>query len=109
MLKIIDNFQEKQKTEEKQKLSSLEEVSDNSEAYDASQDLKLFQPKKSSTEKKISEVIGARFIIEFWKEHQAISDGSLLNMGQWLSIPAILIGLIFIILSVTKLNNVNES
>lgn len=43
-------------------------------------------------------VFGARFIIEFWKEVQAesIQNGDLLNMGQLLSIPGILIGLFFI-------------
>ena len=45
----------------------------------------------------------ARFVIEFWKEHQtdALADASL-NMGQWLSIPGILIGVVFIALSLRK-------
>lgn len=45
----------------------------------------------------------ARFIIEFWKEHQtdALADASL-NMGQWLSIPGIVIGIFFIIYALKK-------
>ncbi len=40
----------------------------------------------------------ARFFIEFIKEHQAenIADDSVLNMGQYLSIPCILLGLFFV-------------
>jgi prolipoprotein diacylglyceryl transferase len=35
-----------------------------------------------------------RFVVEFFKEYQALSpDKSLLTMGQWLSIPFVLIGL----------------
>lgn len=42
-------------------------------------------------------LFGARFIIEFWKEHQTLSDDAMLNMGQWLSIiPVILGGLIML-------------
>lgn len=37
----------------------------------------------------------ARFFVEFFKEHQALSDSSLLSMGQYLSIPLVLIGVIF--------------
>ncbi len=33
-------------------------------------------------------LFGARFIIEFWKEHQTLHDENSINMGQWLSIPA---------------------
>ena len=47
-------------------------------------------------------LFGARFIIEFFKEHQTLQDESLLNMGQWLSIPAIIIGLVFIIIAIKK-------
>ena len=45
----------------------------------------------------------ARFVIEFWKEHQtdALAEASL-NMGQWLSIPGILIGVVFIALAMRK-------
>ena len=40
----------------------------------------------------------ARFFIEFIKEHQTenIADDSFLNMGQYLSIPCILLGLFFV-------------
>ena len=37
-------------------------------------------------------LFGARFIIEFWKEHQTLSDDAALNMGQWLSIIPFVIG-----------------
>ena len=45
----------------------------------------------------------ARFVIEFWKEHQtdALADASL-NMGQWLSVPGMLIGVVFIVLALRK-------
>lgn len=48
-------------------------------------------------------MFSARFIIEFWKEHQtdALAEASL-NMGQWLSIPGILIGVVFIALAMRK-------
>ncbi len=39
-------------------------------------------------------LFGARFIIEFWKEHQTLSDDAVLNMGQWLSIIPTIIGLL---------------
>jgi phosphatidylglycerol---prolipoprotein diacylglyceryl transferase len=35
---------------------------------------------------------GARFLVEFWKEHQTLAEGSALTMGQLLSIPLFLIG-----------------
>ena len=39
----------------------------------------------------------ARFIIEFFKENQvSFEDGMSLNMGQWLSIPFVLLGLILV-------------
>lgn len=42
-------------------------------------------------------VFTARFFIEFVKENQeAFEDGMALNMGQWLSIPFVLIGLYFL-------------
>ena len=43
----------------------------------------------------------ARFFIEFIKEHQAetISEAAVLNMGQYLSIPCVLLGLFFVIRS----------
>lgn len=41
-------------------------------------------------------LFSARFIIEFWKEHQTLDGGASLNMGQWLSVPAICIGLFFV-------------
>ena len=39
----------------------------------------------------------ARLIIEFYKEHQTLADSSLLSMGQYLSIPLIVVGLYFAI------------
>ncbi len=42
-------------------------------------------------------VFGARILIELTKENQvAFEDGMTLNMGQWLSIPLVLIGMFFI-------------
>ncbi len=39
-------------------------------------------------------IFGSRFFVEFLKENQsAFEQGMTLNMGQWLSIPAVLIGL----------------
>jgi len=39
-------------------------------------------------------VFGFRFFVEFFKENQsAFESGMTLNMGQWLSIPAVLIGI----------------
>lgn len=44
---------------------------------------------------------GSRFFFEFIKENQvAFEDGLALNMGQWLSIPLVLVGIYFIIQSV---------
>jgi prolipoprotein diacylglyceryltransferase len=37
----------------------------------------------------------ARFFIEFYKEHQTLADSSSLTMGQYLSIPLVIIGLFF--------------
>jgi phosphatidylglycerol---prolipoprotein diacylglyceryl transferase len=48
-------------------------------------------------------LFGARFIIEFWKEKQTyLEDNSPLTMGQWLSIPAFLVGLLIVILALRK-------
>ena len=37
----------------------------------------------------------ARFVIEFFKEHQTLEDESVVNMGQYLSIPLIILGLYY--------------
>lgn len=49
-------------------------------------------------------VFTARFFIEFLKEHQseALAEDSLLNMGQILSIPCVIIGVYFLIKSTQK-------
>lgn len=50
----------------------------------------------------------ARFVIEFFKENQVAFEEELtLNMGQYLSIPLILIGLAFILLAKRKPTNSN--
>lgn len=42
-------------------------------------------------------IFTARFVIEFFKENQVQFESSMtLNMGQWLSIPAVLAGLFFL-------------
>jgi prolipoprotein diacylglyceryltransferase len=47
----------------------------------------------------------ARFLIEFIKENQETFEDSMsLNMGQWLSIPFVIIGLALIILKWPKKN-----
>ncbi|SHJ32269.1 prolipoprotein diacylglyceryl transferase [Aquimarina spongiae] len=44
-----------------------------------------------------------RFIIEFYKENQvAFEDAMALNMGQWLSIPFILCGLVLLVFGLRK-------
>lgn len=44
-----------------------------------------------------------RFVVEFFKENQvAFEDSMQLNMGQWLSIPFIVIGIIFMIYSTRR-------
>ena len=53
-------------------------------------------------------LFSARFIIEFWKEHQTLDGGASLNMGQWLSIPAVSIGLFFIVRALMKKSVENE-
>jgi phosphatidylglycerol---prolipoprotein diacylglyceryl transferase len=48
-------------------------------------------------------IFGTRFFIEFVKEPQvAFEQGMTLNMGQWLSIPFILLGIAIIVYSITK-------
>lgn len=45
-------------------------------------------------------IFGLRFLYEFTKENQVdFESGMSLNMGQWLSIPAVLIGLYFLVRS----------
>jgi prolipoprotein diacylglyceryltransferase len=52
-------------------------------------------------------IFTARFFIEFVKEVQVESEkGMMLNIGQWLSIPFIIIGLVFIIYSFIHKNNI---
>jgi prolipoprotein diacylglyceryl transferase len=42
-------------------------------------------------------LFSARFVIEFFKENQVgFEDGMAINMGQWLSIPFILVGLLLV-------------
>ena len=44
-----------------------------------------------------------RFIDEFFKANQvAFEDSMALNMGQWLSIPFVLVGIIFMVRSFKK-------
>lgn len=48
-------------------------------------------------------VFGMRFLIEFIKEDQvAFESGMALNMGQWLSIPLILLGIVILWVSLLK-------
>jgi prolipoprotein diacylglyceryltransferase len=48
-------------------------------------------------------LFGMRFLIEFIKEDQvAFESGMTLNMGQWLSIPFILIGVGLLVYSYMK-------
>jgi phosphatidylglycerol---prolipoprotein diacylglyceryl transferase len=48
-------------------------------------------------------VFGFRFFVEFYKENQSgFEQGMLLNMGQLLSIPLAIAGLILVILSISK-------
>ena len=37
----------------------------------------------------------SRFVVEFFKEHQTLADSSALTMGQYLSIPLVLVGVYF--------------
>ena len=48
-------------------------------------------------------VFGSRILIEFIKNHQvAFEDNMLLDMGQWLSIPFVLLGIGFLVYSHIK-------
>ena len=48
-------------------------------------------------------VFGSRFLIEFVKNNQvAFEEGMTLNMGQWLSIPFVLIGIAFLVYAFVK-------
>lgn len=42
-------------------------------------------------------VFGARFFLEFFKRNQTLDPGVAINMGQWLSIPFVAIGLYFVL------------
>lgn len=42
-------------------------------------------------------IFTARFFIEFVKRHQTLSPDALLSMGQWLSIPFVLVGLFLVL------------
>ena len=47
----------------------------------------------------------ARFFIEFLKENQVgFEDGMQINMGQLLSLPYILVGIVFLILGISRTN-----
>ncbi|MFM7387986.1 MAG: prolipoprotein diacylglyceryl transferase family protein, partial [Bacteroidota bacterium] len=55
-------------------------------------------------------VFGFRFLIEFLKESQTDSDNSVfvstgLNMGQWLSIPLVLVGIALVVRSLRSKKN----
>ena len=44
----------------------------------------------------LTEIFTFRFFIEFLKENQVnFEDGMTLNMGQWLSIPFVIVGVYF--------------
>ena len=44
----------------------------------------------------LTEIFTFRFFIEFLKENQvAFEEGMTLNMGQWLSVPFVIIGIYF--------------
>jgi prolipoprotein diacylglyceryl transferase len=48
-------------------------------------------------------IFGARFLIEFIKEDQEAFEATMnLNMGQWLSIPFVLTGLILVVLAIRR-------
>ena len=40
---------------------------------------------------------GFRFVVEFFKEHQALPPDQTLTMGQWLSIPMVAIGVVMLV------------
>jgi prolipoprotein diacylglyceryltransferase len=47
----------------------------------------------------------SRFLIEFLKENQVASEATMvLNLGQWLSLPFILVGLYFVLRGHLSLN-----
>lgn len=49
-------------------------------------------------------VFGSRFLIEFIKENQVdFEQGMTLNMGQWLSLPLVLVGIYLVARNATKL------
>ena len=50
----------------------------------------------------LSLLFGSRVIIEFWKEHQTLDAENSINMGQWLSIPIVIIGIVLIFWSQRK-------
>lgn len=43
-----------------------------------------------------------RFVVEFWKEHQTVEPTKFITMGQYLSIPGILLGFYGLYFSLTK-------
>jgi len=48
-------------------------------------------------------VFGFRFVVEYVKEDQvAFEAGMKLNMGQWLSIPLVLLGIAMLVWSYTR-------
>ena len=47
-------------------------------------------------------LFGVRFFVEFYKEHQTLEGNVILNMGQWLSIPTVLLGIVFIFIALQK-------
>jgi len=54
-------------------------------------------------------VFTARFIIEFFKEVQVSKESAMtLNIGQWLSLPFILIGISLLIYSIIKKDNIPQ-
>ncbi len=54
-------------------------------------------------------IFAFRFIIEFTKETQVDFEKSMtLDMGQWLSIPFVILGLTFIVLSIIRNKNAKE-
>lgn len=54
-------------------------------------------------------IFSYRFFIEFTKETQVEFEKSMaLDMGQWLSIPFVVLGLIFIVLSIKRYKNAKE-
>jgi prolipoprotein diacylglyceryl transferase len=54
--------------------------------------------------------VTARFIVEFVKENQVgFEDGMTLNMGQWLSVPFIALGIGFIIYGLKRTKKINPA